>query len=67
MDNTVVQFLDELSMLTADDLRRIAESLDSEACAFVFSLAHRYNAPELKTAVPVSAQRLQDLWVRFAR
>ena len=24
-------------------------------------------APELKTAVPVSAQRLQDLWTRFAR
>jgi len=24
-------------------------------------------APELKTAVPVSAQRLQDLWSRFAR
>ena len=24
-------------------------------------------APELKTAVPVSPQRLQDLWVRFAR
>nr|MDQ3370072.1 DUF3418 domain-containing protein [Myxococcota bacterium] len=24
-------------------------------------------APELKTAVPVSAQRLQDLWLRFGR
>jgi ATP-dependent helicase HrpA len=24
-------------------------------------------APELKTAVPVSAQRLQDSWSRFAR
>jgi hypothetical protein len=35
----------------------VLESLDSEACAFVFSLAHRYNAPELKTACVQIAKR----------
>ncbi len=38
----------------------VLESLDAEACAFVFSLAHRYNAPELKAACVQIAKREWD-------
>ena len=58
-------YQNEARRAAGQGLRSSPSSRSSAGC--VEELRVQTFAPELKTAVPVSAQRLHDLWSRFAR